>query len=131
LSGRCSKEEAFERYVSRLRGMRVSVILFGSRARGDATAASDYDLLIVKEDRALSVAPHLLEPMLDATVVEVCLNELEERACESSLVLAAVLEGKLILDNLGIRRRLEELRSELVRRGASVDARGVRFPVGV
>jgi trimethylamine:corrinoid methyltransferase-like protein len=42
-----------------------------------------------------------------------------------------VLEGKLILDNLGIRRRLEELRSELVRRGASVDARGVRFPVDV
>jgi predicted nucleotidyltransferase len=131
LSVRCSKEEAFERYVSRLRGMRVSVILFGSRARGDATAASDYDLLIVKEDRALSVAPHLLEPMLDATVVEVCLDELEERACESSLVLAAVLEGMLILDNLGIRRRLEELRSELVRRGASVDARGVRFPVNV
>jgi len=109
--------------------MRVSVILFGSRARGDATAASDYDLLVVKEDRALNVAPHLIEPMLDGTVVEVSVDELEERACESLVVLAALLEGKLVLDNLGIRRRLEELRSELVRRGASVDARGVRFPV--
>ncbi len=130
MSGRRSKEEAFERYLSRLRGMRVSVILFGSRARGDATAASDYDLLVVKEDKNLEVSPRLLEPMLDATVVEVSVDELEERAFESSLVLAALLEGKLVLDNLGIRRRLEELRSELVKRGASVDAKGVRFPVG-
>ena len=57
----------------------VSVVLFGSVARGDARASSDIDLLIVARDlpagqfarkRLLAAVDHAFEPLLTAAVDE-------------------------------------------------------------
>jgi HEPN domain-containing protein len=42
--------------------------------------------------------------------------------------LAALLEGRVILDNLGIATELKRLRERLMERGAYISKRGVKFP---
>jgi len=42
-------EEAFDRYLDGLKGEELTLILFGSRARGEQTALSDYDLFVIKK----------------------------------------------------------------------------------
>ena len=122
------KQEAFERYLTKLSKMEVSVILFGSRAREEATALSDYDLLVIKGKPEMRIRPHEIEPMLDATVLETTPEELEKKAYHNSLTLAAILEGKLILDNLRINQKLQELRKKLIKQGASINSKGIHFP---
>ena len=48
-----ARRKLFEEYLRRLSEEPVTVILFGSRARGDYNLLSDYDLLIIyRETRA-------------------------------------------------------------------------------
>ena len=122
------RQEAFESYLSKLSKMEVSVILFGSRARGDTTALSDYDLLVIKRSPEIRVKPHEIEPKLEATVVETTPDKLKEETRHNSLILAAILEGKLILDNLKIQHEIQELRKKLTSRGALITKKGVYFP---
>jgi len=124
------KAEAFQSYVSKLGGERVTLILFGSRARGGHTALSDYDLLVIKENEDIRVKPHEVEPRVDASVFDITAAQLEEMMYWHSVVVAAPLEGRIILDNLGLAARLQELREKALREGASVSRRGVRFPRG-
>jgi len=128
LSRESLRRKAFESYLSKLSRMEVSVILFGSRARGETTALSDYDLLVIKRSPDIGVKPHEIEPKLEATVVETTLDKLKEEARYNSLILAAILEGKLILDNLKIQHEIQELRKKLTRQGALVTNKGVYFP---
>ncbi len=44
------RAEALWEAIRGLRGAGASVVLFGSRVRGEASAASDCDLLVVSED---------------------------------------------------------------------------------
>jgi predicted nucleotidyltransferase len=127
LRGR-SREEAFERYLDALRGEGVTLILFGSRARGEETALSDYDLLVVRGRGCASSAYRDFDPHLNISIFEVWLDELESAAHWNSVVLAALLEGRVILDNLGIATELKRLRERLMERGAYISKRGVKFP---
>jgi predicted nucleotidyltransferase len=79
LRGR-SREEAFERYLDALRGEEVTLILFGSRARGEETDLSDYDLLVVKGRGCTSSAYRDFDPNLNISIFEVWLDELESAA---------------------------------------------------
>jgi predicted nucleotidyltransferase len=56
----------FARHVRERLGPRVrNVVLFGSRARGDARADSDYDVVVVVDRRSPDVREALLEIAVD------------------------------------------------------------------
>ena len=42
--------------------------------------------------------------------------------------MAALLEGRIILDNLGLALRLKRLKEELERKGAYISKKGIKFP---
>ena len=46
----------FKRYLDGLTEEDITVILFGSRTRGEQTALSDYDLLIIRKQENMSSA---------------------------------------------------------------------------
>jgi predicted nucleotidyltransferase len=121
-------EEAFERYLASLKDEAVTLILFGSRARGEQTAMSDYDLLVIKKRGATSSAYRNFDPRLNVSIFEVWLDELESAAYWNSVVLSALLEGHILLDNLGVKEEFMKLRERLLREGAYVSRKGVRFP---
>jgi predicted nucleotidyltransferase len=121
-------EEAFERYLASLKDEAITLILFGSRARGEQTALSDYDLLVIKKREAESSAYRNFDPHLNLSIFEVWLDELESAAYWNSVVLSALLEGQILLDNLGVKGELMRLRERLLREGAYVSKKGVRFP---
>lgn len=127
LKGR-SMEEAFERYIDGLKGEAVTLILFGSRARGEQTALSDYDLLVIRKRGDEGSAYKNFEPHLSISIFEVWLDELESTAYWNSVVLSALLEGCVILDNLGVGLKLKRLRERLVKEGAYITKKGVKFP---
>jgi len=123
-----SDEVFMKRYLERLSSLKVTAILFGSTVRGERTAISDYDILIVKEDECIDASPAKLEPRLNASVFEVLEGDLERLAYTNSVVVAALLEGTVILDNLEIQEKLENLREKIVRCGARVTKDYVKFP---
>ncbi len=69
-------------------------------------ALSDCDLLTIKKDENIKIKPHEIEPLLDASVFEASFKEIEEKVYWNSIILAAILEGKVILDNLSIGSKL-------------------------
>ena len=83
----------------------LKVILFGSRARGDAGPDSDFDLLVIKqssEPRYRRAAP-LYTALADLPVeVEVMVYTPEEvlqwQAVEAAFVTTAVREGKVLYE---------------------------------
>jgi len=123
-----STEEAFERYLHGLKEEPLTLILFGSRARGEQTALSDYDLLVIRRRGTTCSAYKNFDPRLNISVFEVWLDELEPAAYWNSIVLSALLEGQVVLDNLGVEEELRRLRERLMREGACISKKGVRFP---
>ena len=121
-------EEAFERYLASLKDEAVTIILFGSRARGEQTAMSDYDLLVIKKRGATSSAYRNFDPSLNVSIFEVWLDELESAAYWNSVVLSALLDGRVILDNLGVKEELMRLKERLIKEGAYISRKGVKFP---
>lgn len=96
---------AFHRFLARLvRALRPErVVLFGSRARGDHRANSDYDLLIVSKRfrgvRWIERAPRAIRLWdLPVDLETICLTpeEFRERSKEISIVGEAVREGVLV-----------------------------------
>jgi len=93
----------FEEYLRRLGEEPVTVILFGSRARGDYNLLSDYDPLIIYRERR-APKPHELGLSLNAQCFLVHESELRKRAYDSSVVIADLLEGRILVDNFGLGR---------------------------
>ena len=103
--------EAFEEYIERLRGAypRSTIVLFGSRARGDHLPYSDYDVALIlpgsvdklgEAVRARSLKPPELP--LDLVILEP--GDLDDP------IIARMLEGCMVLhDGLGLAHRLEQL----------------------
>jgi predicted nucleotidyltransferase len=111
LARRRSREgEAFQRYVERLRSAfpRSAIVLFGSRARGDAGPMSDYDIaVILPPEECRPEAKHLVaekalrlrEPSwpLSLDIVVLCVDELWD-----PLVRQMLSQCKLLYDALGL-----------------------------
>lgn len=103
--------EAFEEYIERLRGAypRSTIVLFGSRARGDHLPYSDYDIALIlpgpvdKLDEAVR-ARSLKPPELPLDLVI-----LEPVDLEDPLVAKMLKDCILLHDGLGLAHRLEEL----------------------
>jgi predicted nucleotidyltransferase len=121
-------EEAFDRYLDGLKGEELTLILFGSRATGEQTALSDYDLFVIKKRGTTISAYRNFDPRLNVSIFEVWLDELESAAYWNSVVLSALLEGRVILDNLGVKEELMRLKERLIKEGAYISRKGVKFP---
>ncbi|RDD53181.1 MAG: nucleotidyltransferase domain-containing protein, partial [Candidatus Korarchaeota archaeon NZ13-K] len=92
------REERLREIVDRFK---VTVILFGSRARGGSTPASDYDLLIIYDDPA--ELEKLLSSFKDARIpVDVHAFTLEDALNTmptSTIILDALEEGAVLKES--------------------------------
>ena len=113
-----AREEEARRLIEELCGRALVVALFGSRARGDYTPLSDWDLLAVVESGGYKV-----EHRGVGQVVWLPLDKLDDVLEWSMVVLDAVVDAKPIC---GDREKLEEVRKkveEYVRRRGLVRTR--------
>ncbi len=112
-----AKEEAFRGFIRELvkRKPRSTLILFGSRARGDATPLSDYDLLAVMDGPVDVEKPSFVQLF----VMDIRDLESEVRRFNTVLI-DAVMEGIVLHDGLSI---YEEVRRKVER---EIKARKVR-----
>jgi len=118
-----AREEEARRLIEELCGRALVVALFGSRARGDYTPLSDWDLLAVVEGGGYKV-----EHRGVGQVVWLPLDKLDEVLEWSMVVLDAVADAKPICGDL---EKLEEVRKkveEYVRRRGLVRTRHGWFP---
>jgi len=104
------KEERLREIVDRFK---VTVILFGSRARGGSTPASDYDLLIIYDDPA--ELEKLMSDLKDARVpVDVHVFTLKDALNTmptSTIILDALEEGIVLKEGIPLEPLRERLRS--------------------
>jgi predicted nucleotidyltransferase len=107
LVGRDIPEKAVRALREGLGERLVAVVLFGSRARGDPTAESDWDLLVLAEglpvdtfERHLFVS-RLLPATLPAAISVVAKSTCEFEASLTSLYLDIALDGQILYDSQG------------------------------
>jgi len=118
-----AREEEARRLIEELCGRALVVALFGSRARGDYTPLSDWDLLAVVES-----GDYKVEHRGVSQVVWLPLDKLDEVLEWSMVVLDAVMDAKPVC---GDRKKLEEVRKkveEYIRRKGLVRTRHGWFP---
>ncbi|AKV74359.1 MULTISPECIES: nucleotidyltransferase domain-containing protein [Metallosphaera] len=97
------EREEVREYVSSLCTRGYTVILFGSRARGDHKIYSDWDLLVVGKDRPTTPPGQIDLHFVDAESVE---REIQEF---NTVVIDAFYEGVVQCDNLSIFTRYREM----------------------
>lgn len=89
------EEKEFNKYVETLCKKNYTVILFGSRARGDNKVYSDYDILVIGYERP----PFPPNDVIDMHYVPI--SKLEEKIRDfNTTVIDAFYEGKVLCDNL-------------------------------
>lgn len=115
------KEERFRRILEGLCRDSLLVVLFGSRARGEETPLSDYDLLVVKRERE----GDRFSIEWPAQLFVFGLSEMrEEIANLNAVVLDALTEGKLLCGDIEVfealrREALETIERRRIRKTAS------------
>lgn len=96
--------------VSRIRQVcrPTQIILFGSRARGEARPNSDYDLLVIQRsdrpryERAVSLYAALADLPAEVEIVVYTPEEVAEwSSVPQAFVTTAVREGKLLYEDQG------------------------------
>jgi len=117
------RTDALRRIARELRGSGASLILFGSRVRGEHAAASDFDLLLIAEDEGLRdrLLSALRREGIPADVHFFRPDEAERLLPYSSVLLDALQEGVVLIDGArisGLVRRAMELRRKGVGRVA-------------
>lgn len=122
----------------------VAVVLFGSRARGDASETSDWDLLVIAEglpprilDRNLHLK-QLLPPEWRGRVSILAKTPEQFQGAVASLYLDIALDGQILYDPRGfaaerllaLRRRIDRLGLRRERTPEGFDWRWERPPAG-
>jgi|SRR5919106_3600554 predicted nucleotidyltransferase len=110
-------EQAVDALANALGNRLVAVVLFGSRARGDARPWSDWDLLVIAEglpenpfDRQMFIN-RVLFGKCDGGVSVVARSPQEFESHVSSLYLDIALDGRVLYDPAGyVAERLATLR---------------------
>lgn len=133
-----------EALTSALSGRLVALVLFGSRARGDASEASDWDLLVIAEglppkafDRSLYLKQSL-PPECRGCVSILAKTPEQFHGAVSSLFLDIALDGQILYDPRGfasgllhgLRRRIQQLGLRRERTPEGFDWRWDRPPAG-
>ncbi len=102
----------------------VAVVLFGSRARGDAREESDWDLLVIANDlppgvlERQFVLSHALPPGIRGAVSVLAKTPEEFEENVPSLYLDIALDGKILYDPTGYaRKHLDALRTVIEQAG--------------
>ena len=133
-----------EALTTALAGRLVAVVLFGSRARGEASETSDWDFLVIAEglpakvfDRNLYLK-QLLPPERRGCVSLLAKTPEQFRGSVSSLYLDIALDGQILYDPRGLaherlrglRRRREQLGLHRERTPEGFDWRWETPPAG-
>lgn len=83
---------------------------------------SDYDLLVIHDGIPLEGKGVVVN------VFNVDVSELDEKVYRFPLVFSAVMTGRVILDNLNLKRQLSELRRRLSSEGGRVERDKIILP---
>lgn len=112
----------------------VALVLFGSRARGDAEPGSDWDLLIIARhlpERHMAryrLLKGLLPPFWRGRVAILAKTPAEFEAALPSLYLDIALDGVILYDPQGYAQaRLQRLRRLIEAKGLKREKRGNEF----
>ncbi len=116
-----ASKRVYEELLASLKEQKVTAMLFGSRASGKHTLLSDYDLLVVYEEEPIK------SKGLTVNVFNVKRSELTDRL-NSPILISALLEGKIVIDNLNLSQKLIELKEDLKRRGARLESDKIILP---
>ena len=98
----------------------ATIILFGSRARGEYSAFSDTDILIILEESSLETLEEIIKMAYEADLVSPEIHLFEknwviENFESNTVLLDAVYEGKVLVDKLNIIKELKERLDELLK----------------
>ncbi len=109
---------AFHKILEEMKGREIAIVLFGSRARGDCSASSDFDILAIVKDE--NVAKELKESLkrekIPSDLHVYYFEEAKKLLPFSSILLDALQEGVLLIDGIGIHDLLLEA-AELRKKG--------------
>ncbi len=106
-----------EAYKSHLGDDLISIVIFGSRARGDYTENSDFDILIIAShlpERHLARMGYIREPLLsfDEKVQVLAKTHIEFDSNFPPLYLDIALDGKILVDKDGfMEKRLRKIKN--------------------
>jgi len=100
----------------------VTIILFGSRARGDYSALSDTDILVILEKASIEILEDILSIAYKSDLIapEIHLFEKEwvlENFEKNTVLLDAIYEGIVLIDNLRIIKQLKDRLAQLMKLG--------------
>ncbi|AAL63798.1 MULTISPECIES: nucleotidyltransferase domain-containing protein [Pyrobaculum] len=112
------KEAEASRLIEELCRNALVVVLFGSRARGDFTPLSDWDLLAVIER-----GEYRLEQRRIGQVVWLPLDKLEEVLERSMVILDAVVDGRPLCGDFEVFARIKAEVEEYIKRRGLVRTR--------
>ncbi len=101
-----------------MRGREIAIVLFGSRARGDSSASSDFDILAIVKDKGVAkdFKEALKKEKIPSDLHVYDLEEAKKLLPFSSILLDALQEGVLLMDGLGIHDLVQEA-AELRKKG--------------
>lgn len=112
-----------EAYKSYLGANLISIVLFGSRARGDCRESSDFDILIIASsllERHLARIGFIRKPLLnfEEKVSVIAKTPEEFDSCFPPLYLDIALDGKILIDkDMFMEKRLKKI-GEIIKNSA-------------
>ncbi|HEW93996.1 hypothetical protein DRN84_01870 [Candidatus Geothermarchaeota archaeon] len=118
--------EKFYRFIEGLKRLfndKVSIILFGSRARGDYHTGSDYDILLIADEypsnnifERISHIRSRINIIINIQMIPLTMDEMIQSLEEGSIIVReAIANGVLIYDGLSISQKIDELRGTIKR----------------
>ncbi len=100
----------------------VTIILFGSRARGDYSALSDTDILIIMNKTSIRILEDVISIAYKSDLVSPEIHLFEKKWVlenfeKNTIILDAIYEGKILIDDLGITEQLKKRLENMLKEG--------------